>query len=56
MQVNLIEQSGWTLVNFIQRKLEGKFLTQEQSLAICKAAIACVRQTTAEKVFAEVED
>lgn len=47
---NLLELSGWKLVEGVTRLLKGSFLTKEQAMAVCRAALNCVHETEEEKV------
>jgi hypothetical protein len=47
---SVLELSGWKLVESVTRLLKGSFLTKEQAMAVCRAALACVHEKDEEKV------
>jgi hypothetical protein len=47
---NLLELSGWKLVEGVTRLLKGPFLTKEQAMKVCAVALECVHDTEEEEL------
>lgn len=47
---NLLELSGWKLVEGVTRLLKGSFLTKEQAMKVCAVALECVHDTEEEEL------
>lgn len=50
MNSNLLELSGWKLVEGVTRLLKGSFLTKEQAMKVCAVALECVHEEDDEEV------